>query len=45
MLAKTAINVPISKTGTGYIDSMIERKASPKKPILPIPIKVIRIIC
>ena len=45
ILANTAINVPINKTGTGYIDYINDRKARPKKPILPIPIKIIRKIC
>jgi len=43
MLANRDISVPISRTGTGYIDSMMDKYATPKNPIVPIPIKMTEI--
>lgn len=39
-LANNAIIVPIKSTGTGYIDYISDKKAKPKKPIVPIPINI-----
>lgn len=45
MLAKKDIKVPINKTGTGYMDSINDKKAKPKNPIVPMPINITKIIC